>query len=124
MPNARPIHPGDLVVINSSQSQRVAVLQILEAVQGLERQGWTYTLSASFIEVYNESLRDLLASTGPGDRAVAKTLDANAIQHQPGGTHVHYQTQRPFSTHTHTVQKSCHGLLCLPLNHHVVCTCV
>jgi hypothetical protein len=34
-----------------------AVAQILQAVEQLEEQDWSYTLEASFIEVYNNNLR-------------------------------------------------------------------
>ncbi len=38
----------------------------------LRDQGWEYQLEASFIEVYNEQLRDLLADTVPGRREAGK----------------------------------------------------
>lgn len=50
----------------------------------LREQGWEYQLQASYIEVYNESLRDLLAE-GRG-RDVGKISDQNAIKHDPKGT--------------------------------------
>ncbi len=64
-------------------SQRLADMQILEAVRGLEEQGWEYHLEASYIEVYNEALRDLLAE-GKG-RDAGKITVANAIKHGPAG---------------------------------------
>ena len=58
-------------------------MQIMEQVRALREQGWAYELQASYIEVYNESLRDLLAE-GRG-RDVGKIADQNAIKHAPAG---------------------------------------
>ena len=58
----------------------LVVAQILEAVDGLQQQGWEYRLEASYVEVYNETLRDLLAA-GNTKRDGAKLLDASAIKH-------------------------------------------
>lgn len=59
------------------------VVQILEEAARLRDEGWEYTLEASFVEVYNESLRDLLAE-GKG-RDAGKLPDANVIKHHPTG---------------------------------------
>ena len=58
-------------------------MKILEQVARLNEQGWEYKLEASFIEVYNEVLRDLLAEGRSRGQAVV--LDQNAIKHSADG---------------------------------------
>ena len=63
--------------------------QILEAASKLGESGWEYAMEASFIEVYNETLRDLLAE-GRNPRDAGKVLDNNAIKHMAdGASHPH-----------------------------------
>ena len=64
----------------------VCCLQILEAASKLANSGWEYDMEASFIEVYNETLRDLLGE-GRNPREPGKVLDNNAIKHMADGTH-------------------------------------
>jgi kinesin family member C1 len=72
-----------------------AVHGILENALRLGPAGWEFRLEAMYIEIYNESLRDLLAppSSAPGARA--GTLDGNAIKHEASGhTQVRGGTRR------------------------------
>jgi len=59
-------------------------LQILKAASKLGNSGWEYAMEASFIEVYNETLRDLLGE-GRNPREPGKVLDNNAIKHMADG---------------------------------------
>lgn len=65
-------HHTCVPIENTQVSLPPAVEQILESVVKLRDQGWDYRLEASFIEVYNEQLRDLLAEPVPGRREAGK----------------------------------------------------
>jgi len=51
-----------------------AVELILSQVQSLHSQKWTFQLVASFLEIYNEELKDLLESVSPDSRSSKKKL--------------------------------------------------
>ncbi len=59
--------------------------QVLAAARKLEEQSeWQYSMEASFIEIYNNQLRDLLHG-GPSSGAYIN--DLHAIKHDPDGGH-------------------------------------
>jgi hypothetical protein len=60
-----------------------AIAKILESVARLRNAGWEAELEASFVEIYNESMRDLLAEAAPG--RPGKTLENACIKHSPEG---------------------------------------
>ncbi|CAE7196950.1 KIN14C [Symbiodinium natans] len=62
--------PGALGLIPRS------IQQILRASESMKASGWTWTLKVSFVEVYNEVLRDLLGSDGSQLVHVIKHDDA------------------------------------------------
>ncbi|KXZ43987.1 hypothetical protein GPECTOR_76g809 [Gonium pectorale] len=62
-----------------------AVDKILSTARKLEEQAeWSYSMEASFIEIYNNQLRDLLG-TGPAGSSFIN--DLHAIKHDPDGGH-------------------------------------
>ena len=66
-----------------------AISKIISTVSRLEEQGWEYSLEASYIELYNEQLRDLLveSSNMPSRREAGRITEANPILHAPNGGH-------------------------------------
>jgi kinesin family protein C1 len=79
-----------------------SVEQIFETMRAMSKQGWKYTLEASYLEIYNETVRDLLCkipSTNPDADAIKYE-----IKHDPlGNTSVtnltYLQVDRPEKVH-------------------------
>ncbi|XP_010931849.1 kinesin-like protein KIN-14H isoform X2 [Elaeis guineensis] len=64
--------------------------QIFQTSQLLQSQGWKYKMQASMLEIYNETIRDLLSPGRPGSFDANAALSKQyAIKHDPNGnTHV------------------------------------
>ncbi|KAF9963065.1 kinesin-like nuclear fusion protein [Mortierella alpina] len=56
-----------------------SVLQIYETAKALESKGWSYTMEGQYVEIYNESINDLLGSDG------LDTTRKHEIRHGPNG---------------------------------------
>lgn len=61
-----------------------AVRQVFQGAQELAEKGWQYRFSASFLEIYNESLRDLLgARPERGELEIRRVSSASEELHVP-----------------------------------------
>ncbi|XP_071730198.1 kinesin-like protein KIN-14N isoform X2 [Rutidosis leptorrhynchoides] len=76
--------------------------QIFESRQTLQKQGWKYEMQVSMLEIYNETIRDLLSTTQPcsiesGTKQYSIKHDANGNTHVSGLTIVDVRSSREVS---------------------------
>lgn len=57
-----------------------AVEQVFETAQQLQSKGWEYDMEANFVEIYNETIRDLLASPNSNVKHEIKMVDAKSSE--------------------------------------------
>ncbi|ETI39210.1 hypothetical protein F441_14972 [Phytophthora nicotianae CJ01A1] len=65
-----------------------AIEMILQECETLKEQGWNYVTKVSFLEIYNESLKDLLATKHSSDDRLGIKKDAKGGVYVPGLTMV------------------------------------
>lgn len=65
-----------------------AIEKVLQDCETLKLQGWNYSTQVSFLEIYNENLRDLLASKEDIDKKLAIKKDAKGGVHVPDLTQI------------------------------------
>ena len=73
--------PNAHKAVRANSDWRIGALacqQVLEQADVLREKGWSFAMEASYLEIYNEKLRDLLAA--------GATHGDHAIQHKDGQT--------------------------------------
>ncbi|KAE9328785.1 Kinesin-like protein [Phytophthora fragariae] len=65
-----------------------AIEMILQECETLKQQGWSYITKVSFLEIYNETLKDLLATKHSSDEKLGIKKDAKGGVYVPGLTTV------------------------------------
>jgi kinesin family protein C1 len=77
-----------------------AVNQLFESAEKLKPNGWTFSLSAQFLEIYNEAIRDLLDTTPPSKdfRASGASINNKAQQKAPQKIEIKHDPQSRLPT--------------------------
>jgi hypothetical protein len=70
-----------------------SVKQILRAMAALTAQGWAFTAEASFLEIYNEALRDLLSKAPPAAASSSSSSSSSAPPPPPPPLTVHQDAE-------------------------------
>ena len=65
-----------------------AVHQVLEAAHEARAKGWEYTIKTSYLEIYNETIRDLLADPG-SDTKLEVRASATNLEERVSGLIIH-----------------------------------
>ncbi|KAJ3010263.1 kinesin-like nuclear fusion protein [Thoreauomyces humboldtii] len=108
-------HPEDMGMIPR------AVHQIFESAQALEEKGWAYDMEAQFLEIYNETIRDLAGGSNGSAAGVGGGGDVGGQKHE---IKHHPTTGRTSVTDISTVQvktpKEVHRVLSLASHNRAV----
>jgi kinesin family protein C1 len=81
-----------------------AVEKVLSQAQALTQQKWKFTISASFLEIYNEELKDLLVSMKTGGASKSQRNEKLAIKrNREGKSYVDGLTAVPIDTQDSSV---------------------
>lgn len=75
-----------------------AVEQILSQAKVLVKQKWTFSLSASFLEIYNENLKDLLTALAKNERKGSQSAKLAIKRNREGKSYVEGLTEVPIDT--------------------------
>jgi len=76
-----------------------AVEQVLDQSAAMQQSGWMFQLSASFLEIYNEELKDLLVEMGSGGPPSSRDPQKLAIKRsRDGKSYVDGLTEVPIET--------------------------
>ena len=68
-----------------------AVEQILNQVQRMKEQRWRFNVTTSFLEIYNEELRDLLVSMNGGKKSKSERAKLSIRREKNGKSYVSLQ---------------------------------
>lgn len=57
-----PLSVEQVIATMSSRNERCVCVQIFATAAKLQLRGWEFKMEASFLEIYNETIRDLLSN--------------------------------------------------------------